>query len=240
MPSRPSTASDTRGSRPSSGWLCWAPVGVLVVAGVILALLWPSLPARWVVHWGPRGVPDGWAEKTVLGVYMPLLFGIILIGVLEAITRITVRYGLTPRSPQVSPEAVQAMAAGTAECIRWIALGIALVCAGLALVLPLLHPVRVGLVVVGVIGVVVGCLALGLWRLWRCTRTLRDRGLGEGLEGWHGLYYRNPQDPRIWVPKLLGMGYTLNFAHRRAWVWFIVMLGIPLLVVALAFRFALT
>ncbi len=36
--------------------------------------------------------------------------------------------------------------------------------------------------------------------------------------GWTGLlWYAEPQDPRIWVPKRFGWGWTLNFAHRHAW-----------------------
>lgn len=30
----------------------------------------------------------------------------------------------------------------------------------------------------------------------------------------------NSADPRIWVPKASGLGYTLNFAHPMAWVVF--------------------
>jgi uncharacterized membrane protein len=39
-----------------------------------------------------------------------------------------------------------------------------------------------------------------------------------GLEGWNGIIYSNPRDPRLWVPKISGYGTTLNFAHRRAWI----------------------
>ena len=28
----------------------------------------------------------------------------------------------------------------------------------------------------------------------------------------------NAEDPALWVPKRLGLGWTLNFAHRRSWL----------------------
>jgi|GEM_PF-1408017 len=33
----------------------------------------------------------------------------------------------------------------------------------------------------------------------------------------YGLFYHNPDDPRIWVELEAGMNITLNFAHRSAW-----------------------
>jgi uncharacterized membrane protein len=37
--------------------------------------------------------------------------------------------------------------------------------------------------------------------------------------GWLGLYVA-PRDPRIWVRKRSPrFGWTLNYAHRAAWLW---------------------
>jgi uncharacterized membrane protein len=32
-----------------------------------------------------------------------------------------------------------------------------------------------------------------------------------------GLIYNNPNDPDIWVQKRFGIGWTLNFAHRKSY-----------------------
>src|SRR5690606_7551415 len=56
----------------------FAPLAILAAAAGWLALRWDTLPERWVVHWGPGGVPDGYASKTVSGVFGPLLFGVAL------------------------------------------------------------------------------------------------------------------------------------------------------------------
>jgi uncharacterized membrane protein len=71
-------------------------------------------------------------------------------------------------------------------------------------------------------------------RLARGVRELKQAG-HTGLEGYNGIIYKNPDDPRLWVPKISGLGYTLNFAHRWAWPIMIAFLAIPLAVVVVVF-----
>ncbi|WP_414654235.1 DUF1648 domain-containing protein, partial [Hyalangium sp.] len=49
------------------------PPAMLVAAAGWLASQWDALPERWVVHWGPGGVPNGYSSKTFGGVFGPLL-----------------------------------------------------------------------------------------------------------------------------------------------------------------------
>ena len=45
--------------------------------------------------------------------------------------------------------------------------------------------------------------------------------------GWLGIYVA-PRDTRVWVPKRVpGLGWTLNFAHRRSWLWLGGLIGVP-------------
>jgi len=50
-------------------------------------------------------------------------------------------------------------------------------------------------------------------------------------EGWNALYYRNAKDARLWVPKRLGLGWTLNFAHRWAWPVLLLLLSPALITI---------
>ena len=44
---------------------------------------------------------------------------------------------------------------------------------------------------------------------------------------WKGIFYYNPKDPRIRVPKLdPSLGWTLNFASPYAYVFIIAIVGI--------------
>lgn len=41
----------------------------------------------------------------------------------------------------------------------------------------------------------------------------------ENPENWYwAVFYYNPADPTIWVPKRYGFGWTLNFANKWSWV----------------------
>lgn len=50
-----------------------------------------------------------------------------------------------------------------------------------------------------------------------------------------GLFYINPADPRLFVPKPLPiMGVTLNFAHARSWLVLLLLLSPALVLLAYA------
>ncbi len=214
-------------------WLRWLPCLVLVCTGGLLGLLWPRLPPRWAIHWGFHGQPDGWTTKTFLGVFFPVGFGMFLCGLLEGLSLLMLAYTSRGQEQRISPEAARTMAALTADCTRMIALGLALVCALLAVVLPLWQPARARLLVLGALLIVCGAILWGLWCMWQGVRALQARDTSAQIEGWNGLFYCNLRDPRVWLPKLAGIGYTLNFAHRQAWLWLAASLVLPLLGVLL-------
>jgi uncharacterized membrane protein len=72
---------------------------------------------------------------------------------------------------------------------------------------------------------------------WRQTRRLRADGVALP-EGYSGVFYSNPRDARLWVPKLAGVGWTINFAHRRAWPVMIALIGVPVALAILIARLA--
>ena len=49
-----------------------------------------------------------------------------------------------------------------------------------------------------------------------------------------GIFYFNPEDPAIWVEKRFGSGWTVNMAKPLAWVFFLVILLVPILIAFLA------
>jgi uncharacterized membrane protein len=196
----------------------WLSAAVLAGAAVVLALLWDRLPAFWAVHWGLGDRPDGWASKSILGVFGPLLFGALLLALIDGLSRLGAK-----RSPAVA-RAVRSL-------IGPVELGLAIVFATLALWLPLGQPRSSVPIVLFTLSMVGASIVLGSVRLGQALRELKTQGV-PGLEGWHGAYYSNPNDPRLWVPKLLGLGWTLNFAHRGAWPVLLLLLS-PVLVVGL-------
>jgi uncharacterized membrane protein len=48
------------------------------------------------------------------------------------------------------------------------------------------------------------------------------------------VFYHNPQDPRLWVPRRSGLGYTLNIAHPKARSTLVAIFAVPAAAVVIA------
>lgn len=223
--------NDHRFSPTSNARLRWLPYAILGAAAVVLLLMWDRIPERWPTHYGLNGQPDKWAEKSPLNVFLPVGFGLLMVTFIELLIKFNLAFPRLGRAKQLSPEAWRAISSLVTGLVRLIEAALALVFAGLALMLPLVRPVRPTLVVLMALVCVGGAVIIGARQMTRGAKELKARGLLAGLEGWNGLIYRNPNDPRLWVPKIAGVGYTLNFAHRRAWWIMAAILAVPLAVI---------
>jgi uncharacterized membrane protein len=113
-----------------------------------------------------------------------------------------------------------------------IEIAVSLVFVYMGIALPLSPPAagfRVGWLALVLIP---GAVVVGMVRLRKGVRALKEAG-HSGLEGYNGIIYKNPSDARLWVPKISGLGYTLNFAHPWAWPILLAFLVLPILGVIL-------
>jgi len=117
-----------------------------------------------------------------------------------------------------SPEAARAILDASAGLTRVLNLALAVFMALLVVPSAWIFGLSSGQIVALGIGIIVLATAWAAWSLKSVHGQLRRAGQLGGLEGWNGIIYNNPRDPRLWVPKISGYGTTLNFAHRRAWV----------------------
>jgi uncharacterized membrane protein len=193
----------------------FAPLAILAAAAAWLAFSWDTLPERWVIHWGPGGVPDGFASKTWSGVFGPLLFGVALAIFLELVAVFTER-----ASRAELPRMVRAYG----NLVRWVSIGQSAALAAIALLLPSDTPPSPRLLIGLSLGAVVGALAAGGLGVSAAVRKMAEEGVRLPT-GYGPFLYRNPNDPRLIVKKLVGVGWTFNFAHRTAWL----LLGLLLL-----------
>ena len=53
-------------------------------------------------------------------------------------------------------------------------------------------------------------------------------------EAWKGVFYSNPDDRSLFVPKRYGIGYTVNFGHPLGWVAFLFIVLMAFVPLALA------
>lgn len=196
--------------------LRWLPFVILLATALILWLMWDRLPERWPIHYGLNGQPNNWATKTLTGVYLPIGAGLVLCGIFELLIAVNLAFPRLGRAKQLSPEAVQAITLLVAGFVRLLSLALALVFSALALMLPLVRPLSPALVVLVAIVCVFGAIGIGAWQMMKGARELKALGVLKDMDGWNGLVYNNPNDSRLWVPKITGVGYTLNFAKPGA------------------------
>jgi uncharacterized membrane protein len=191
------------------------PYLLLLLPAVGLVLLADRFPSPMPVHWDAAGRPNGFFPRTPLAMAFPLLLtgGILLL--LDGIVAGGARTG-----PASMTEAVRRLLAP----IRWL-LALTAIPAAFA---PLWGPTPV-LVCAGAMVLVV------IVQIARAPRSMPTRN-----EGWRGLFYVNPSDPRVIVPKRWGIGWTFNFARPVAWVILTALLLGPLLIVAVVILRATT
>jgi len=156
-----------------------------------------------------------------MGVFGPLLLAGAMAVFFEVLCAITSRRSMT--------DAVRVVVnAATRDLLRAVTFGLCLVSAGLGIDLPLGPRLAPGALVALLAIPIAVTLVIGTARMAEALRQVRSAGHGAKVEGYHALYYSNPKDERLWVPKLSGMGLTINFAHRWAWPMMAILLGAPI------------
>jgi uncharacterized membrane protein len=203
----------------------------LAMAGLLALAAWyehlrPLLPDPVPVHFDALGRANGWAPKgqlpwVLFGV--PLLMWVVLLGV-EAASLLVPRPGRAPGFP--------------ARPLRGLlAFGLCLLMGACAAV-PLYGP---GALFAG-LGALALCAVTGVVLLVRDSlRALagfraQTGGPARPLDPGHyrcGLFYVNPEDPRVWVEKRAGYGWTLNFARPAAFLVLLLLLAPALIALAL-------
>ena len=183
------------------------PYLLLVLPAIALVLFADRFPSPMPVHWDASGRPNGFFPRTPVAMAFPLLLlgGILLL--LDGIVAGGARTG-----PPAMTEAVRRMLAP----IRWL---IALTAVPAAFA-PLWGPTPV----LAAAGAMVVTIVVQIVRAPRMAPASGD--------GWRGVLYVNPADPRLVVPKRSGLGWTFNFARPIAWVLLTALLLGPLAFVA--------
>jgi uncharacterized membrane protein len=200
----------------------WIPLFILSLTAAALAAMWPILPERWPIHWGLGGRPNGWASKTPLGVFGPLLMGVGIWLLIEALLRVV-------RGKDGEPTLLD-------EALPFSEIALALTFAMVSIWMPIGLPDSPLPMVVASLAVTSTGVIATIARIARSRRASTD---STSDEGWSALTYRNPKDERLWVPKRLGLGWTLNFAHPLAWPTLLLLLA-PALMIIIVVVFSVT
>lgn len=238
------TASGARRSLPGGLIGQGGPFVLLAAAAGYLALRWHELPARIPVHWDLAGHPSRLIARSVLGVFGSFLIG----GLILAVTLLS-SYGIlrwSPRLRSVGEPGRHDERFRTANLVILLVAEYltAILFAGVGL-LPLL---KTGALLVPAVLLLSGpailiAIAIILARMGRGgTRPTSEPNAapagGRTSDAfWRaGIFYFNAGDPAVFVEKRFGIGYTLNFARRRAWMILALLILGPLVIALLALR----
>lgn len=237
---------------PGAALLHLGPFALLGAGALHLRAHWDEIPLRFPVHWGINGQPDGWASRTIGGVYGSLGMGAILCAMLVVIwyamlygTR-QIRASGTAARNETRFRRVQLVCLMSAEYL------LAFVATWMS-ILPLRStpgtlPQSFGLFLIGTLVYVCGIVALLIYTGQGGTRLAGSTNALEGVSGaapvgdrtpdrcWKlGIIYVNRDDPAILVEKRFGIGYTLNIGHPLTWVLLAVLL-LPTIIIPLLSR----
>lgn len=198
-------------------WDLAALFAILALAALALAL-WPSLPDPLPTHWSSAGRVNGWTPKAAVPW---ILFGlpVFVWGLLGVVGRFA-----TSKEPALAAASRRILAP-----LRGLLVAAICVLQSAVLLVPRFGPGVFKPLLAGFVLLLVLAVAL--------MARMAKRVLPEEHRARYkwGLFYVNPEDPRLLVPKLLGAGWTFNYARPAAWWITGLLLLLPLAVLALTF-----
>jgi len=222
--SAPSTAREatiaSQSQMPGLIPLLLGPYLMLACAVLLTRARWSEIPDPMPVHWDIAGNPNGWMPKTWL-LYVGMTAGELVLCLMLTFAIV----GMLYFSRQIAASGSRAR---EERRFRWI--GIAALLAGSYLAAALaflpLSPratFSFGGVTFFLAIMMVGSLELvrrgqGGVRLAPAAREPISDRTPDACWKWGAIYY-NPDDPALIVEKRFGIGWTLNFAHRGAWIF---------------------
>lgn len=185
---------------PGGAFMQAGPFALLAACALWLWAHWSDLPERLPAHWNWRGDPDRFVSRSALSVSMPLFIGAAVCLLLLAL-QVGIRHGAA-RAPLRKPSLRLLLAAEYLAAVACCGSLAAMATAG-----RMLTPLLV-VCCAGAAALLIATLAAAL-----NVPRLRARNPA----AWHsGFLYVDREDPAVFVPKRIGIGYTFNFGNPRA------------------------
>ncbi|GAA4494940.1 DUF5808 domain-containing protein [Actinoallomurus oryzae] len=214
-------------------WLWAAPAAVLTLATVIIgAVAYPGMPARLAIHFGPAGRPDHYAAKSFASAFGPVLAQVASTILLLAIAGVALRSRaqLDAEDPQAATRHRRFVAASARALLVLAGCTSVTFLFGSLANWHLISAPGPVIAALNVVPAVLGAAAIlvVVIRVGQGGSRLRLGGPAAGRAGTVnrdddrlyrlGIFYYNPDDPAVFVPKRFGFGWTLNLARPVTWL----------------------
>lgn len=221
----------------------WLAMGFAAAAWIFLILNYDALPDPLPVHWDLMGHPNGFVEKTKLAVHQNAGMILLLVAALYFFsnTHYQAKRLIDPARPKTSLVRYQIardrMSLFMVLMANALAILLALLQLGTLWALPQWVYPAASLAAFAVVfgGIAVYYLTTGDHGQRLTVKA--DESENENLappdedQFWKGgLFYYNPNDPTLWVPKRFSGGYTVNAGHPLGKLIYV---GIILLILGL-------
>ncbi|MGA7158926.1 MAG: DUF5808 domain-containing protein [Acidobacteriaceae bacterium] len=193
----------------------------LAATALWLRLHWLQIPARWPQHWNANGIADAWATRSLSSVFDPLLAGVIVLLILLATALFLSRAPgaqTTQRRRALYPLAA----------LSWIVAGMLCFVASL----PVTHFAFTHVALIDALYLTI-TMAAAFWMMWRSglaphSNTTEPYDSTPDARWYGGIFYYNPSDAAILVPKRFGWGWTFNFARPASWIFLVALIALAL------------
>ncbi len=225
--------------RPISPW--WAAINVPVILVTLAVGIagYGSMPDLVPVHMDFDGQVNGWAEKSPLVILFAPIFQVFMTAVFT-FTLWAITHSKRPNAPGAPVSSAYAYGRfARAQSVFMLAMGFVLNVASIAIQLSMVGAMDLGVaggvVMVAAVVAVVGAIVLAVVYGQSGARAMAQPSGDGGLlydddRYWKlGVFYVNPQDPSLFVPKRFGVGWTSNFGRPATWL---IIVGMVLAIVA--------
>lgn len=219
-------------------------IAVLTLAPLgYLASVYGGLPERIAVHWNLYGVADRFATKSALAVFMPSLLALLtqaLLGMMayDFNEAIALEKG-TGEEPELRKQSL-ALSRNMMEVLRLFIAGLFCMVAMMQTAQAQAPAWTTYFLIAMTAGITLTAIG-GAFRLWQLQSKWEASAQSDALElndnnwRWMRTIYYNGEDPRLWVAKRLGVGFTFNMAHPKVKLYGVVIAAITILPLLLVF-----
>jgi uncharacterized membrane protein len=216
-----------RSTQSAPWWWEILPLAIIAATAIVLAVQYPSAPARIPIHFNYDGQPDTFVQKSI-GAFYGLVWTQIGLWLLLTVIGIFIGRVQTPNGggrPTFVAVAIR--------FLYWVKTGLLVLLGGMQILLDSGYAhawVWIALTILTLIAIFVGVAIL----VRHYSSIVQQRpvpGDATADQYWiGGIIYRNPADPALFVERRLGVGYTLNLGNPMAWI---VLVGLIVLAVGI-------
>ncbi len=189
----------------------------LIGAAIYAAVRRGQLPATLPTHWGIDGHVNGWTLNTPFHIVRPAIVGLLALAFLNIMIWAIGSFGRIDRNDGDSTLRRTAFVIGA---VSWM------LSVNLALIMVLFVVGQPGSIFLGML-IADAAIVIVAFVLFR--KMIRNGQMPNSTTNrdWKiGVFYWNPADSALLVPKRFGIGYTVNLAHPGGWL---LGFGIPLI-----------